>query len=148
MADPLSISASIVALLQITATVIGYVTDVSGANADCARIRDEMTAIHPVLKALKEKVDEAVAQGTDDSFKTLKALGDPLDKFKKTMDSLEAKLEDHKGWRRVGDALVWPFRKSDVKEILDSIERYKGIFSLAMQNDHVYVPVSTERLIA
>jgi len=49
---------------------------------------------------------------------------------------LESKLAPAKDWRKVGKAIVWPFQKEEIKEILNVIERQKTFFNLTLQNDH------------
>jgi hypothetical protein len=53
------------------------------------------------------------------------------------LERLENKLAPAKGWRKVSKAIVWPFQKEEIKEILNVIERQKIFFNLAQQNDHM-----------
>jgi hypothetical protein len=43
------------------------------------------------------------------------------------------------GLKRVENALIWPFQKEEIKGIFNTIERQKALFSLVLQNDHMYV---------
>jgi hypothetical protein len=53
------------------------------------------------------------------------------------LESLEVKLAPAAGLKGVKNALIWPFKKEDVKEILGSIERLKTDLGLAFQSDHM-----------
>jgi hypothetical protein len=56
MADPLSISASITALLQLTSRVVQYINSVKDASKECFRIRDEISSASFLLYMLKDYV--------------------------------------------------------------------------------------------
>ena len=136
--DPLSISASIVALLQLTATVIGYTKDAIGAKRDRAQILEEMKALETLLKSLQKRCDQTPAQQGGEWLETLKSLKDSFDSFKEVVEGLEKKMRPRLGWGKV-KCMIWSLQKADMKELLDSLERYKLLFNLALQNDHMYL---------
>lgn len=39
--------------------------------------------------------------------------------------------------KRLGQSILLPFKKDDIEEALSSIERLKGLFVLALQNDQL-----------
>ena len=57
MADPLSISASIIAILQLSGTVITYLSAVKGASKDRQRLLIEVSAVRGLLSSLKDVVE-------------------------------------------------------------------------------------------
>jgi len=61
----------------------------------------------------------------------------PLDQLRAVMEKLAKRLEPVSGMKKATKAVHWPLRKEDVKELLDTIERYKTLFILALQNDHI-----------
>ena len=137
--DPLSITASITALLQLTSTVIQYVNGVRGAAEDCGRILSELAGVNSILLILQ---DEADRDEQDDqwssTFESLKRPGGPLEQFEKALKRLSSKLAPSiTGLKKVGKTISWPFQKEEVKEILSSIERQKALLNLARQNDHM-----------
>lgn len=73
------------------------------------------------------------------TIKPLNLPGGPLDKFKIILEQLALKLKPVEGAKKVGRALKWPFQKGEINEILNTLERQKTLFNLALQNDHVYV---------
>jgi hypothetical protein len=138
MADPLSISASIVAILQLTSTIVQYLNDVKDASKECLRIRDEISSTSFLLYMLKDRAEHA--QAGDDSSSMVRSLNvpnGPLKQFKETLERLTACLAPVHGPKGIGKAVSWPLKKTEVKDILGKIERQKLLFSLALQNDHV-----------
>ena len=136
--DPLSDSASIVALLQLTSTVIKYLTNVRNGPKELQRLRLEVSSVLSILFMLQGQADEAKQ---DDLFpSTLDSLNvpnGPFDQFHAALERLASKLAPAKGWRQIGVAFTWPFEKEEIREILNTIERQKVLFSLARQNDQI-----------
>src|SRR2546421_9592064 len=139
MADPLSISASIIAVLQFTSTVIGYISEVSTASKDRQRVLLEVRSTQGILSALRDLGENA---GWTDSWiltvKSLQEPGGPLEQFKTALERLASKLKPVEGWEMARKALAWPFQKEEMNEILRLIERQKTRFSLALHNGHKY----------
>ena len=145
--DPLSISASVTALLQLTATVIQYLSTVKGASEDRQRILSELCHINCILYTLQDQA----TQGDSSWSLTLQSLNvpnGPLEQFKKTLEILANKLRPAHGWKKVSKAIAWPFEKQEIQEFLNTIERQKSLFNLARQHDHMYVSDSCRFKIA
>lgn len=135
--DPLSISSGIVALLQLTSTVIQYLSDVRGASEGRREVLDEVRCVSGLLLALKELSDRA--KWTDSWYTTIEALKvpkGPLEQFRGSIEHLKSKIGSTTS-TKIPKALVWPFQKAEIKEILQKIERQKALFVLALTNDHV-----------
>lgn len=137
MADPLSISASIIAVLQMTGTVIQYLNDVKGASDDVRSILIEISNTSGLLYSLRDPV--AVDESWLTTVKSLAAPSGPLEQFKSALEDLIVKLSPAVGLKNLGKKIIWPFQKGEVKEILGKIERQKMLFSLALQNDNMLV---------
>ncbi|KAI9777066.1 MAG: hypothetical protein M1839_009117 [Geoglossum umbratile] len=138
MADPLSISASIIAILHLTRVVVEYLGAVKDVSEDRRRILNEVTSISGFLYLLKERAERAPPGGKWTS--TVEALDGPqgpLEQCRRALESLSSKLAPAEGLKKIGKALAWPFRKEEVNDILHTIERQKTLFSLALQNDHI-----------
>ncbi len=137
--DPLSISASITALLQLTSTVIQYMNEVKGTPEDRRRILSELASVNGVLFILQDQADQA-KQGDQwsSTFLSLSVAEGPLDQFRRALERLSSKLAPPAtGLKKLSRAIVWPFQKEEIKEILGSIERQKALLNLARQNDHM-----------
>ena len=137
--DPLSISASITALLELTSTVVRFLNEVKGASEDRRIVLAEVASVSGILYTLQDEVDQA-KQG-DRWSSTLCSLNvpeGPLPQIRKALERLSSKLASPAtGLRKLGKSMIWPFQKEEIKEILGSIERQKGLLTLARQNDHM-----------
>lgn len=137
--DPLSLSASITALLQLTSTVIQYLNGVKGAPEDRRKILSELASVSGILFILQDQAEQA-KQGDEwsSTLHSLNVAAGPLDQFRTALERLSSKLASSAtGLKKLGKAIVWPFQKEEIKEILGSIERQKALLTLARQNDHM-----------
>ena len=108
--DPLSISASIVGLLQLSSTVIGYLSDIKGGPKELHRIRLETCSVLPILSTLQDEVEQA--KNGDLWSSTLLSLdmpSGPIQQFRAALEQLELNLAPVGGWRKVGKTFTWPF---------------------------------------
>src|ERR1700737_4234941 len=122
MADPLSISASIIDVIQLTGTVLEFINDVMGASEGRRRILEEVLITHSLLYRLVDQVKEVEAQGGDTAWSatlgSLRVPGGPLEQFKLALERLVSKLKPVEGIPKLGKAFSWPFQKEEVNEIL------------------------------
>lgn len=140
--DPLSVTASIIAVLQLGSTVLKYLGDVKDATKDCKSIIDEISSTRGILSALNETVADVTASGETWSA-TIQALTQPdgpLNVLKTTLQQLAGRLEGQAsvtGIKKAARSLRWPFKETEVEKFLWIIERQKSTLSLALENDHV-----------
>ena len=137
--DPLSISAGITALLQLSSTVQQYLNGVKGAPEDRRTILLELASVNGILFTLQDQADQAKhGDQWSSTFQSLNVEEGPLDQFRKALERLSSKLAPPtNGLKKLGKAIIWPFQKEEIKEILASIERLKALLNLARQNDHM-----------
>jgi hypothetical protein len=141
MSDPLSISASIIAVLQLTGTVISYLKDVHDAPQDRIEFLIEVSGLDGLLDALQKRVQEA--KFGDPWLTELQALGvenGPLDQFNSDLRRLASKLEPLNGLRQIRRRLTWIFNKTEINDILSKIERMKTLVTFALTNNLLCVP--------
>ena len=137
--DPLSISASFIALLQLSGKVIGYLSDVKGGPKELLTIRLEICGVLPILSILQDQAEQA-KNGVDlwsPTFLSLDVPNGPIQQLRGALEQLESNLAPVGGWKKVGKAFTWPFEKGEIQRILSTIERQKLLFTLARQNDHI-----------
>jgi len=144
MADPLSITASIVAVLQLTSTVVQYVGDVKDSSQDRLKIRDEISSASFLLYSLKDRIRDAESLQPDEnrrrwlsSISPLGAPNGPLARFKSDLQDLASRLEPSDGRRKFEKMLKWKFEKGYINSLLQSIERQKSVFTIALQSDNM-----------
>lgn len=140
--DPLSITGTLIAVLQITSAVITICYDYrqgsKNASRDVIQISDELSSLKDVLDALLRLVEKSEAGDASDlsTFELLARPGGPLLSCQTELERLKTKLEPEKGWRKVRQSLVWPLKEGEMKKALGSLERLKSTMSLALSTDH------------
>lgn len=143
--DPLSISASIVALLQLSGTVIGYLSEVKSGPKEKQKLRLEICSILPMLSILQDQAEQA--NNGDPWSSTLLSLGmpnGPIQQFRTALEGLELRLAPVGVLKKIGKAFTWPFEKEEIQRILSTVERQKLLFTLARQNDHIALAKATK----
>jgi len=138
MVDPLGITASIIAVLQLTGTVVGYLKDVKDGSGDRKRILSEVVTIEAFLSILKQRAESP--DHRDEWLQTLTSLNTPkgpIEQFKLTLECLNSKLQPTGAPKKTLQVLAWPFHKQEVNDILWMLDRQTSLFKLALQNDHM-----------
>jgi hypothetical protein len=141
MSDPLSITASLVAVLQLSATAIQYLKDIKDGLSDRRRLRDEVRNAACLLEMLRDRIDDSEDGNNDElkpaSISSLVAPDGPLHRFKEILEDIVSKLVPQARLKKLAQSFTWPFEKSNIAEVLTELERLKMHFSLIMQNDLV-----------
>jgi len=141
MSDPLGITASVIAVLQLAVTATKYLKDVKNGSADRLRLRDELRSTVCLVEMLKDRVEDIDDESeTEETLQpaSMKALVGPLRMFEQVLQDIVTKLEPQARLRRLAKPLTWPFDKRDISEMLACLERLKSHFNLIMQNDLQY----------
>ena len=134
--DPLSVTASIVALLQLTAVLTNFINDVRHATSDQKKVALEASNLHSLLLQLRFRVDEA--QSDDAWFDQVRLLGrdnGPLEQFKHILEKMVEQTTMTGKRDRVKSALTWKWTKSEIAEALTQMERLKTLITIALTND-------------
>jgi len=146
--DPLSIVASVVAVLQLSAKVVGYLNDVQAASKERAKCAIEVANLTSLLTILRYRLEEAdLSVPWYSAVRDLGVENGPLDQFKQALEELKSGMTECGKLTRLGNALVWKFRKEEIASILSRIERLKTLAQVALQNDHLSVVVLINRYI-
>jgi hypothetical protein len=156
--DPLSVSASIIAVLQIASSVTSfcmqYVRSAKNAKAELLRLVQELGGLQIVLTTLKQLTE----RGTDPSaasedpylLPTLRKLCDLeyvfqecLRKLKQLERDIAPQLDNSTLPLSKKEAIIrvlkWPIKEAYMKSIMDEINEYITLFSLALTLDETYV---------
>jgi len=135
MGDPLSVTASIVALLQLTQAVVHGLNGMKDASKERISIRDEIIYVSGLLYNLKGQVTRSeIWSGIISSLGCPRG---PLEQLKEALEQLTMRLSPAEGLRKVGKSIAWPFQKGEVEVILRKIERQKMHIVLAIENNHM-----------
>lgn len=136
--DGLSAAASIIAVLQLTATVFGYLNDVQNAPEECKQCTIEVSNLQSLLVGLRYRLEQG--QAGDPWFTAVQALSiknGPLDQYKQALEQLLSKVESQDSIEKVKRRLLWKFKKEEVAIIQARMERLKSLVSIALENDHL-----------
>ena len=134
--DPLSITASIIGILQLTKTLTGYLNSVRNATTEQQKVAIEASNLYGLLTSLRFRVE--VARSADPWFQHVKLLGlenGPLDQLKDALETIVKKTSSSGKTGQIKSALTWDCKKSEVDEALDRIERLKSLITYALNSD-------------
>jgi hypothetical protein len=134
--DPLSATASVIAVLQLSAKVLAYLNDVKDASKGRAQCAIEASNLYNLLTKLRFLLEEG--HGYQPWFSAVQALAvknGPLDQFKQALEILQAKMTDGGPLKKAREALLWKFKKEEVDAILARMERLKKLVEIALLMD-------------
>lgn len=134
MADPLGMTASIIALIQLTGALgafgHGYIGGLRRASADRRRLVAEFASLGLILTHLR---DHSSSNGSG----VLQGLAGPIADCTRELEALAAKMRPpRKGLRGFWKTLKWPLEQADTLQAVERIERYKTLFHFAVTADH------------
>jgi hypothetical protein len=135
--DGLSVAASIVAVLQLTHTVIGYLNSVKDASADRKRCALEAANLYNLLVNLKFRLEGASDKPWFTAVRALGVENGPFDQYKHAVEQLQTKITSGGGIGKIGNALLWKFIKEEITSILLRMERLKSLVQIALEMDHL-----------
>jgi hypothetical protein len=141
MADPLSITASIISVLQLASCAGGYLRDVKNASKECKSLMLELSNTRGILETLKDTLAEI--QEVENWSATLKMLGQrggtlrQLETVLQDLNTRLSKTASAPGFKKLTKSLIWPFDKVKTEDVIKLIERQKSLLVLALDNDHI-----------
>lgn len=129
-------TASIIAILELTTTLTGYINDVRHATKEQAKVAVEASNLYGLLTSLRFRVEEV--QSEDPWFNQVKLLGrenGPLDQFKEILDKMVLQISSSRKRDQVKSVLTWKFTKLEVEDALKRMERLKSLIQCALTAD-------------
>src|SRR5438045_1585305 len=116
--DPLSTTASIIAIIQLSSEAIGYISGAVGATKERMRLRNEVLGCESILQQLKDAANNT-EEGKEwsETIKTLEASDGPLGRLWAALSVVKARLEPKTGMRKALSTLKWPFDEKEVEKI-------------------------------
>ena len=136
--DPLSITASVIAIIQLTSSIIGYLSDVKDAPKECRQCNREALNLQSLLVNLRYHLDEDTANKR--WYNAVRALADPdgpLEQYEQALKQLQSKIMTEDRPQRVRQMLCWRLNKAEVASILARMERLKSLVTIALEKDHL-----------
>ena len=142
MADPLSATASIIAIIQISSQVLShcylFLKEANNASKDIAMIISQVGSVESTLRALDHLGAAANLDAAGSQLSILDELrkkGGPFETCLSLLKDLEEKLRPASGFKKVSRAMTWPLKEKETRKTLDAIERHKSTFTLALTGD-------------
>jgi len=136
--DVLSVTASVIAVLHLTGSVITYLNGVKDAPKECQQCTIEASNLQNLLINLRYHLEQG--QTCDPWFtavRTLDVENGPLDQYKQALEQLQSKLNASNSAKKMKSQLVWKFSKAEAVGILARMERLKSLVSIALEMDHL-----------
>ena len=135
--DPLSISVSVIGLLQSTARVFHYLCGVKNAGEDQSTLGLELIGLMYILQSLNSRLHNAqVGKPWYQGCLAMYAPDGAITELATGVHELERKLTPKTGLDRLGQKLVWPLTKSDLDKTLARVERLKSQINTLLNQDH------------
>jgi zona occludens toxin (predicted ATPase) len=105
--DPLSATASVIAILQLLGKVVGYLTDVKDTLKERAKCAVEASNLHSLLLNLRFRLKEGNANTSwYTAVQALAVKNRPLNQFKQALELLQNKITDRGQLKKAGEALL------------------------------------------
>jgi hypothetical protein len=140
MGDPLSVTASVFAILQISEAVLSrcwqYINDARSAKKDVMRTIDTISSLNGILSQLKG----LAGNHADPRLPCLTALNThdgTLQACEAALKELDKGLGPAPATMNVIKAMKWPFKAKDIENIVERIEKFKTTVILALGGDSV-----------
>jgi NACHT domain len=134
--DPLSITASTIAIIQISSDIVSYINGAAGSMKERKRLRNEVRSCEFILQCLSDEVSDAEEGNTwSATIKALEGPDAPLGRLRDALTAVKAKLEPKKGLKNAFSTLKWPFDEKEIEKTISTIEREKNLLGLALTND-------------
>ncbi|KAF3184876.1 hypothetical protein TWF225_005787 [Orbilia oligospora] len=134
--DPLSTTASIIAVLQAISSCYKFYSDVKGAKGDIEALEKETASLSILVKRIEEEFINKSSAGLE--LSTTEELKTALEGCNSELERLEKKLDPGKKhnvlgiWKR---SLKWPFKGPDALKIIQALARWKQQITLAFEID-------------
>jgi len=136
--DPLSITGTLIAVVQITTFLISicydYRSGVNSSSREVLQITESLNSLKDVLESILRLI-ETTKVGELSTVELLAKDGGTLQSCQTELERLRAKLEPEKGWRRLRNSLIWPLKEGEMRRALEALERWKSTMQLALSAD-------------
>jgi hypothetical protein len=137
--DPLSITASIIAILQLTEKVGVCLRDAKDASKERSHFMTETSNLSRLLARLLSHVDNSSQDPWQTNLQELCEEDGLIYQYRIALEQLVDKISTGHGLRKLAKTLLWKYIKDDVELILSKVERLKSLVQIALQMDHMFV---------
>ncbi|KAK4167514.1 ankyrin repeat-containing domain protein, partial [Cladorrhinum sp. PSN259] len=136
--DPLSLTASLIAISQLTAVIVDYLGKVRNAPKERSQIAIEVSNIYHLLTTLRYRFEDGeFDEDWCQAISMLAAQNGPLNQYQQALESIKKKVEKSDRFSSFAASILWPFSKGELSELLSTIERLKTLVLVALETDHL-----------
>lgn len=136
----MDVAASLIAFLQLSAVVLGYLSDVAHASKERAVCAQEVSNNHALLTDLRYHIEvNGNLKPWNQSLQGLAVENGPLQQYKTALEELQARMIDRGRLKSLGRVWIWPFEKEEIASIQTRMDRLKYYVNIALQMDHLLV---------
>ena len=133
--EPLSTTANLIAVLQLSSDVVKYIIGAVGASKERRRLREEVIACEFVLLQLQDRSDDVDEERQTETFVAPTGANTPLYRLERALNEIKAKLEPKYSLNKTISALMWPLTGKEVEKLISTIQREKSLLQLELTND-------------
>ncbi|KAJ7586734.1 ankyrin repeat-containing domain protein, partial [Mycena floridula] len=138
--DPVSLTVSVVSLIQAVKALVGYLKDIQSAPRDRLDLLEGLAGLQTLLESINGRMTAtAEARHSLESVHQLATPNGPFQQLESALMRLQTKLRPGRLQR-----LTWSLEKSDIRQSLWKIERAKTLLLLALQDDHLALSLAIQ----
>jgi hypothetical protein len=135
--DPLSATASIIAIGQLTGKVVKYLGDAKDASTDRSQFTTEISNLSKLLVCLLSYLNESSNEPWHVLVRELGGKDGLVYQYRLALEKLKEKTSKERKLKKIAQTLLWKHIKEDAERILLSIERLKSVVQIALTMDHL-----------
>lgn len=143
MADPLSTTASLIAVGQLIGSIISccynYQQSLKSARKEASRVLLETQTLRNVIERLLDQVTADESNGgklLPSLAKMLNGNGSVFESCSQDLAVLEERLRTPVNkWRKLGGRLLWPLRESEIFKEVETIHRLRSVIESGLAVD-------------
>ncbi|KAH6987716.1 hypothetical protein BKA56DRAFT_669332 [Ilyonectria sp. MPI-CAGE-AT-0026] len=134
--EALGAAASVIAVLQLSTSVIEYINAASGATKERRELRGEIRACTRILQELRDEAgDSEEGQRWQSTINALEEPGAPLGRLWAVLTIMAVKLQPKRGLKKIVETLKWPFEEKELGKLMDIIHRELDLLQVALANN-------------
>lgn len=136
--DPLSVAATITALLTLTKDIVLWAKEAKDAPDERRKFIREASSLSGMLNTLVEFINDS--DPSDPWLLAIPRLAEKdgaLDGLTLSLQLLKEKVNPTSTMRKMGHALTWKHIKDHIKDLLCRMERVKSLVGIALELDHM-----------
>lgn len=135
--DPLSATASIIAIGQLTGKVVKYLGDAKDASIDRSQFTTEISNLSKLLVCLLSYLNESSIEPWHVLVRELGGKDGLVYQYRVALEQLKERTSKERKLKKIAQTLLWKHIKEDAERIMLRIERLKLVVQIALTMDHL-----------